>query len=229
MSALTRFIFPFAFLLSIQAFSQHDDSIHNPDTARTFFPKTFGTKKWKPLISLDANRSFYEGKPIKLNGIRLGVESMGTHRFGIGYYWLGKKGLPVELPVEIPGPETDSSFTNLRIFYGTLFYERVFFKTKRWEIAFPSHFGAGGIAEIHDENQPGLLKNPGFFSLSTGLIVKFYIWPWLAPHVGFKYRQLLNGEELIRQAFSGPYYSFGVKVSVGELYRAIFNDTKSQK
>ena len=218
-----------AFVPSLKSHSQAKNTIENPDTTRRIFPVTHGSKKWKPNISLDANRSYYKGIPVKINGVRAGVEYLGTHRFGLGYYWLNRKGLLIDLPIDLPASGTDTSLVQINLSYGTLFYERVFFKNKRWEIDLPMHAGLGVIKNKPEDGSlinTDFLTRPSFVSLSPGFTVKWYVLYWLAPHVGFQYRWLLNSEASLRDAFSGPYYSFGVKVLVGEIYKHVIKDKK---
>jgi hypothetical protein len=149
------FIVSCCFLFQI-GYCQFDNSIKNLDTTHTFFPKTHGTKKWKPLVGFDAHRSFFSGAPVKINGFRIGVDYLGTHRFGFGFYGLKKNEVFVDVPVEYPGA-TDTSLVKFKLNYAALFYERVFFKTPKWEIAIPGYLGAGGL-EGFVEDSLGFLR-----------------------------------------------------------------------
>jgi len=219
----------FSFLFTQLAIGQIDNSISNPDTTRTFFPKNYGTKKWKPVIGFDATRSYYSGAPVKINGLRFGVGYLGVHRFGFGFYGLKKdvvfNDLPVDYPTAKPG-----ALVKFRVNYAALFYERVFFKSKHWEIAIPAYLGAGHV-EGFVQDSLGFYRKymaNSFSSLSTGAAVKFFIWPWLAPRVGIGYRFMFNTEKSIRQAFNTPYFSFGVAIVLGELYKVVRKKEKEK-
>ena len=206
--------------MSIWATSQFDNSIKNPDTTRSVFPKTYGTKKWKPVIGFDAHRSFFGGTPVKINGFKIGAEYLGTHRFGFGFYGLQKNEVFVDIPVDYPGA-TDTSLVKFNVNYTALFYERVFLKTKKWEIAIPAYLGAGGL-EGHVQDTTGIFKRftaSSFSSFSSGVVVKYYLLRWLAPKLGIGYRFMFNTDKSVRKAFNGPYYSFGINIMIGELYR----------
>lgn len=81
-------------LFNINLFSQ--TSTAKNQNRNTFFPTELGNKKWKPLISLDARRSFFKERPVKINGFKLGVQYLGVHRMGIGFYNLDRN---VDLPI----------------------------------------------------------------------------------------------------------------------------------
>lgn len=210
--------------------AQFDNSIKHPDTTRILFPKTHGTKKWKPVIGFDAHRSFFAGTPVKINGFKFGVDYLGTHRFGFGFYGLNKNAVFVDIPVDYPS-STDTSLVKFNVNYAAIFYERVFIKTKRWEIAIPAYLGAGGL-EGHVEDTLGIFRRftaSSFSSFSTGTFIKYYLLKWLAPKLGLGYRFMFNTDKPVRKAFNGPYYSFGLSMMVGELYRTFKTFSEKRK
>lgn len=197
------------------------------DSNRVFFPTSYGSKKWRPLVGFDAYRSFYSGAPVKFNGLRFGVEYKGTHRFGFGFYGLKKNLIFTDLAVDYP-LATDTSLVRFKLNYTALFYERVFYKTPKWEISFPLYVGGGGLQGFA-EGADGIYYRyvaSSFSLLNTGVNVKYYLLPWLAPRVGAGLRFTFNAEKSLRKAFNGPYYAFGLSIMVGELYRTLFKKTE---
>ena len=70
----------------------HLTALEPADTSTfIFFPKTYGEKKWKVLVGLDARRSFFQGQKVKIDGLRIGAQFRGVHRFGLGTYSLSQK------------------------------------------------------------------------------------------------------------------------------------------
>ncbi len=195
----------------------------NQASSRVFFPKEYGTKKWRPIIGFDAYRSFYSGAPVKFNGLRFGVEYKGVHRFGFGFYGLKKDLIFTDLVVESPY-STDTSQVKFKLNYSAFFYERVFYKTKRWEISIPIYLGGGGLNGFVEGGDGIFYKYlaTSFSLLNTGINAKYYLLTWLAPRVGTGFRFTFNTEKNLRKAFNGPYYTFGVSILVGELYKVIF-------
>lgn len=197
---------------------------------RKFFPEHYGEKKWKFLIGFDASRSFFAGHPVKINGIRIGLEKKGVHRFGIGFYGLQRNVLFDDIPVE-KEDVTDTSSVAFNVGYGTLFYERVLYKTKKWELAIPTYFGGGDVTATYEDTagvfQP-LLKKP-FSAIGLGFGVKYRLLRWLEPKASIGYRLTFNTDSQVREAFNRPYYKYGVNILFGELYRMAFKERKDKK
>ena len=187
------------------------------------FPSEYGPKKWKFMLGLDARRSFFKGSPVKINGLRTGLEYKGVHRFGIGFYALSRQVVFTEIPVE-NAAATDTSRVIFNVGFGSLFYERVLFKSPKWEFAIPAEFSGGTISGSFEDStgtfRP-LVESP-FSALSVGFQTKYYIFSWLAPRVSVGYRLTFNTSPEVKGTFNRPYYSFGVQILLGELYRAIF-------
>jgi hypothetical protein len=202
-------------------------AMQSKDSSRTFFPNSYGEKKWKPIVGFDAFRSFYSGAPVKFNGIRFGAEFKGVHRFGFGFYGLKRDLYFNNLEVQHP-QATDTSLVKFQLNYSAFFYERVFYKTKKWEISFPIYLGGGGLNGYVEGSDRLFYKYlaTSFSLLNTGITAKYYLLPWLAPKIGTGFRFTFNAEKNLRKAFNGPYYSFGLNILIGELYRTIFPQSK---
>lgn len=214
----------FILLFSIIGVNSYSYCIKKDTTKVELFPKSVGKKKWKVLVGLDARRSFFENQKVKINGIRLGAQLKGVHRFGFGFYALSKeiefKNLVVD-KTDAMQPTTVLVDVN----YNALFYERVFLKTKRWEISFPFSLGKGQFKTQYKNNLGNFKqwdKKP-FSVFGAGFQVKYYILSWLAPRISFGYRQTFNTTPEISHAFNKPYYAYGLSISLGELIRSIFN------
>jgi hypothetical protein len=199
-------------------------NISYKDTTKVLlFPNSVGKKKWKILVGLDARRSYFVSQKIKINGIRLGTQYKGVHRFGFGFYSLSKE-------IEFKGLEINQADAQLPskilvdVNYNSLFYERVFLKTKRWEISFPIHLGRGQLKRQYLNNLGNYkqLDKKKFSVLSGGFQIKFYILTWLAPRISFGYRHTFNTLPEISNAFNKPFYAYGLSISLGELIRSIF-------
>lgn len=200
-------------------------NIFTYDSTRQLFPSKHGEKKWRPVIGFDAFRSFYSGAPVKFNGLRFGMEYRGVHRFGFGFYGLKRDLVFTDLSVDYP-LATDTSMVKFKLNYAALFYERVFYKTKKWEVSFPVYLGGGGL-EGYVEGSDGIYYKylaTSFSLINTGVGLKYYLLKWLAPRVGFGYRFTFNTEKTLRKSFNGAYYSFGLSIIVGELYKSLFKN-----
>ncbi len=197
---------------------------------RKFFPQKYGHKKWKFLFGIDANRSFYAGKPVKFNGFRFGAQYKGVHRFGLGVYGLNKnvEFTDVALPFE-NSPLTTTVKFNVK--YTDLFYERVFYKTPRWEFSIPTYLAGGTVEGIYQDTA-GVFQHfidKPFSAIGLSAQAKVYFWKWLIPHVSIGYRLIFNSEQEVKRAFNSPYFSFGVSIGILDLYRRIFKHDEVRK
>ncbi len=200
------------------------------DTTRKYFPSSHGSKKWKPIVGFDAFRSFYSGKPVKFNGIRFGAEYRGVHRFGFGFYGLKRDLVFNDIVVDYP-LATDTSLVKYSLNYAAFFYERVFYKNKKWEVSLPFYLGGGGL-DGYVEGSDGIYYKflaTSFSLMNAGFGLKYYLFKWLAPRIGIGYRFTFNTEKSLRKSFNGAYYSFGVSVIISELYKSIFKNQPNQK
>lgn len=195
-----------------------------------FFPKSYGEKKWKPILGFDAFRSFYSGEPVKFNGFRIGVQFKGVHRFGFGFYGLKNNIYFNDIDVNYP-LATDTSLVKFNLNYSAFFYERVFFRTKKIEVSFPVYLGGGGL-NGYVEGFDGVFYKyyaSSFSLMCLGVVNKYYILKWLAPRIGFGYRFTFNTEKSVRKSFNGFYYNFGLSILIGELYKSVFKQNIKTK
>lgn len=199
-----------------------EDSLEKTRNHHVILPAELGPKTWKPLISLDARRSFFSGRPVKINGFRLGVQFRGVHRFGIGFYGLDRNVVFTDVPVNQPGA-TDTSRVVFNAGFGSFFYERVLYKTKKWAFAIPAEFLFGNITGYYEDSLGKFLPLPEvpFSGLALGIQAKYNILTWLAPRFSIGYRLLFNTTPEVRSSFNRAYYSFGLQIMVGELYHTI--------
>ncbi len=216
----------FIFIVLINFYSTHlFGEVNITDSTKVkLFPKSIGNKKWKLLVGLDARRSFFESQKVKINGIRLGVQLKGVHRFGFGFYNLSKDITFNNMAVDKPDAQIPTKVL-VDVNYNSIFYERVFLKTKRWEISFPLHLGKGLFKRQYLNNLGNYKQwdKKSFSLFNAGVQVKFYILSWLAPRVSFGYRYTYKTLPEIQEAFNKPYYAYGLSISIGELIRTIFN------
>ena len=182
------------------------------------------------LIGFDSRRSFFAGRNVKINGLRLGMQYKDIHRFGLGFYGFRQGVVLDEIDVNEPDA-TDTSLVRFNAGYVALFYEFVFFKTKRWELMTPVYLGAGNV-DVTYTDTAGLYRPLVQRPFSTGEITftaQFKVWPWFALGAGAGYRLIFNAEPEIRQAFNSPIYILKASVLFGELYKIIFKKGKYAK
>lgn len=201
------------------------DSVSSDTTTYAFLPASHGKKEWKLLLGLDARRSFFSGIPVKINGLRIGAQFRGVHRFGLGFYGLSKNVVFTDIPVQNPAA-TDTSLVVFNASYLSLFYERVIYRTKKWEFAVPFEYSSGAITGYFEDSIGTFLPlaDETFNAFTVGFRTKYFLFNWLAPRFSIGYRFLFNSTKEVKLAFNKPYYSFGIQILLGELYRSIINN-----
>ena len=186
--------------------------------------------EWKLYFGFDFNRSFFAGRPVKINGIRLGAKVNYVHRFGIGMYWLNRDVVFTDIEIN-KTDATDTSLVKFSAGFATLFYERAWEVKKRWELMIPTYLGAGSISGSYSDTaglyQP-LLEKP-FSAMGVGFMAQYRIFRWFGVKAGVGYRLVFNSEREVKQAFNGWYYKYGVTILFGELYRMVFKKDELQE
>jgi hypothetical protein len=181
-------------------------------------------KKVKFIFGLDANRSFVLKNNTKFWGLRIGVQLKDKHKLGLGLYGMQK---PVILEQELNKNKyphsNDSLFFNFR--YNSLFYEYIWYKTKRWEMSTPIHLGGGEVNlsyrdTLMNVNKPLFMGNTSIFVASGA--AQYKITRWLALGVGIGYRFVFSRDEHLMKGLNAPIYVYRAKLLVGELYRMWF-------
>jgi hypothetical protein len=177
-------------------------------------------KKPKMTLAFDNRNTFLLGQNANIIGIRAGLDFNGRVRVGLGGHRLNTL-IPRILILGPDNNQTDSATlkTEIALDYLALYSECAFFKSKRWEFGIPVYLGLGRAAYRDDGNR---YKNAVVSLLETSLYGQFYIFSWLAFHGGSGYRIMLKTNKDITGRLSGPVYTLGVKVCVGEAYRSIF-------
>ena len=117
----------------------------------------------------------------------------------------------------------DSILFNFR--YNSVFYEYVWFETKRWELSSPFHLGGGEVEMSYRdtlENKRVSLYNgkPTIF-LGSGS-AQFKLTRWLALGAGVGYRFVFSRDENLIKGLNAPIYVYRVKILMGEVLRMWF-------
>ncbi|OIQ37673.1 MAG: hypothetical protein BM555_00335 [Crocinitomix sp. MedPE-SWsnd] len=209
------------------SYSQNDSI---KQTKVELFPSQHGEKKWKVLIGLDARRSFFAGTKIKINGLRLGAEYKGVHRFGFGFYWLNKNVIFNEAVSNQPTQDLADPEVRFDLGYSSIFYERVFLKTRWWEVDIPIHLGGGEITGRFKDTLGAyqqFTKAP-FSALVPSVQVKFYPFTWLAIRTSGGYRFTMSQTNEVKRTFRNAFYGYGLSLNILGLYRAVFKKEKNQ-
>lgn len=177
--------------------------------------------KLKFVFNFDNRNSFVIGHKVKFSGIKLGLGNK-KHRFGIGLYNTRKPIIRIEDRIDDLGA-TDTTLFSYS--YSSLYYERIILQTKRWELTTPFHLNFGDLRASYIDTAGNDIP---FFSkkvnsLTFSLKAHFKIWRWCGLSTGVGYNILLQGDHRVRNALNAPFYSYGVKLFIGEMWKLTFN------
>ncbi|HXB41760.1 MAG TPA: hypothetical protein VNZ49_14565 [Bacteroidia bacterium] len=179
-------------------------------------------KKVKFLLAIDTRNSFIHTDKkiaVNVNGFQIGMVYKDHHNIALGFYSV----LNTQTK-QIQGDNQKKVNINLKIGYATLFYEYIFLDTKRWEIGIPIEIGHGNYHTTETDSAGKPVK--GFADttqksislLGVGLDATFKVWNWLGLNAMGGYR-LASGGNLNGVNFNGVFYSVGLHIYFGELYR----------
>jgi hypothetical protein len=223
-----KYLLVLAVMFHVNHFLGQTDSVSDPTASRRFFPSQYGDDKWKFLGAVDQRHSAHKGRDLSFIGLRLGAKYKGVHRFGLGYYELNPRNFIKNSPVE--GFQlNDSAGLAFRAQYLSLFYERVIFRSPRWEFSLPFEIARGQLSGnmFHGKTLVGEIEPTPFNAFGATFQTKFYLVKWFAVRVSIGYRQLFNVPAEISQIFSHTTYSYGAQISLVDAYEAIFKRKKT--
>lgn len=178
----------------------------------------------QPVIGLDANRSFFLGQIVRVNGFRLGIKIVNRYRFGIALY----SSEYIRIPDLINSNGTFLRKTKCG--FGHLFWEYVWLNQYKW--SGDAGFGLGSAkGELYMKRTDNLFDSV-YISPPTGLL-KFYgsieykIFPFIGVSVGLGYIQLTadknhEAQKQVSKAFSSPFYDINLKIHISEVYKFLF-------
>ena len=177
--------------------------------------------KYKFICNFDMRRSFVIGHSVRFNGLKLGLGN-SKHRFGIGFYGLRRPVVTTNRRVD----SIDATDTNRYNFgFISFYYERILFQSKRWEFSAPFHLNLGSLQGeyLSKEGKYKKYLDEPASSLTFSVKSHFKIFRWVGLHGGVGYNLMINRDRATRKALNAPFYSFGVKVFLGELWKLTFN------
>jgi hypothetical protein len=177
-------------------------------------------RKWKPEVQFDGRSTVVTGNNVQLAGVRVGLEHKRVHRFGLGIYnWSSP------ISTEIINNVGDTEDRRYTFGYGSIYYERILFFSRKWEFASTLHLGNGRIkvqtrpSGTDEFNDPLEVSTSGFYNIT---------W-WLSVGGGIGYRFMRNAPQEVDDAFEAPVYVAKVKIRITKMLRCIFNaDVKNE-
>lgn len=157
----------------------------------------------KPELILDGRLTLVSSEGARLGGFRLGVEMNRVNRFGFGYYSFSN-GVRTESLNEISSNIVSAV---LELNYLSLYYERVWLFTKKYEWSSTIHVGAGNVSgsftygngAVGNYNEPVQLTE-----ISTTLYR--HLTYFMSVGGGIGYRQTRNAPTELLPIYNAPIF-----------------------
>lgn len=186
------------------------------------------------FLSLDGKNTLINDLNIKLFGLQVGYLYNRRTNLYIGYYGSYKNERKIiDNPSAING-HTDSNtvFETHGISYFNFGCEYYFHNSKKWRFSVPVGIGIGsGKTRRYVERMDGTNKYPvsidskrkAILPLDFGITANYKItwWCWVGLGVGSRIT-------FAQTKYSGTYYSFGLSLRTGEIYRRFRTWYRSQ-
>lgn len=235
-SILLVFLFPICSFAQQPETAEVDTPFVEPLNIETVqaeldFLKRKYRKDFAPVVTMDNHYTAFFGQSANFWGVKLGLEMYKKYRVGIGGYYMPRK---VDMAPLLEQGATDSTYQKFRMHYYTAFFEWVFVKNFRWELAMPVSLGYGR-AEVQqwipgrNENVMGRWvegKDLNEFVATWSVNAHYKIFSWVGVGLGLGWRQIVTPNQEIQQGFSGVILSYKVKLFVGDLYKSFFKPHK---
>ncbi len=179
------------------------------DTIRNAFDK-------KPSISfrLNTRNSFVTGKPIATRGAKVGWSFGDKVSVGAGVHWIEHNtytGATIENGIP--------TLSEVRMMYGSVFFEYSFIYKKRWQVFIPVQLGVG-VSRNRYFNNAGVneFREGGAVILyEPGMIAEYSFLKYFGVGAGGGVRLMLLNNRRIDEQLTAPIWEVRFKVRFGEL------------
>ncbi len=118
-----------------------------------------------------------------------------------------------------------SENTHFNFNYNSIFYEYIWYQSKRWELSSPFHLADGEVNVTYRDTVQKInlpLKKGRTSILISSASVNYKLTRWLAIGGGFGYRLAFSKKQPLFQELNAPIYVFRVKILMGELLKMWF-------
>ncbi len=180
-------------------------------------------KKPKLIGGINAKNTFINGFRSPIYTASVGLDFNHTVRVGLGLsllqvssYENGRDNTPF---YTISGIDT----MKLQFRYINLFFEYIYFKSKKWQFSVPLQVGIGGSSYKYNFNGEKITEDRHTILLYEPTVSGQYkIIKWFGVKLDVGYRIMLISNKNIGGKFNSPIYNAGVIIYWGELYRMVF-------
>jgi len=175
-----------------------------------------------PFFSLDSRNSRVVGNPVRLFGLKVGLEWAERYRAGFGFYRVTTRFNRLVRAGD-QHPDVKSRF---RFRYYSLFGEYRFFHNKKWTFNGTVHLGLGRnyYEPLNRPDLPERVNEKLVLLMTPHISGSYRILPWLGVGGGVGYRKTLIPGLVRTDKLNGGIVAVGVQVYPYALYKAIFEN-----
>jgi hypothetical protein len=203
------------------------EAYHLKDSIRYFL-------KQKPKFTgyFDGRGSLADGRPNKIFGIVGALSYGGRLDLGLGFYQTYNE--PRYLVFKNKGlPFQDTISRQISFAYTSFRAEYYFYVSKKWELSVPLYIGYGrGVLTEYKADRQTFLRDytVNIVPFEAGFNMVYLIKDWVGLGAGVGYRLNLAHWRRFTYSknFSDLYFSYGVVIKYGTLYRKFRNKLKSK-
>ena len=176
-------------------------------------------RKVRPFFSLDNRNSFVKDAPVNVQGVQLGLILKERHTVGFGIYAIRTS---ARQKLTSKNEKNISANRTLSLNYLTIFYQYAFLDRRYFELDLPLELGLGSYnVRITDAvtNKTIVDRKGGTVIVGGGIgcTVKPLKWFGISGSAGYRY----DFDNNPNVNFSGFFYSYGVWIGLGRIYRDV--------
>ena len=174
----------------------------------------------KPELILDGRLTLVSNEGARLGGFRLGVEMHRVNRFGFGYYSFSN-GVQTKSLNEI---STNIVSADLELNYFSLYYERVWLFTKKYEWSSTLHLGAGNVSGsfMYRNGSVGNYNEPVQLTEVSSTLYRHLTY-FMSVGGGIGYRQTRNAPTELLPIYNAPIFIVKLRFQPIKAVRGIWN------
>ncbi len=191
--------------------------------------------KTKFQFTIDTRNSFIRDESVNVYGASIGLQISKRSHVGIGFYTLSEASKQMYNAKSKEGPVAKQVPAELSLYFISLYYRYQFLTLGKFDFSTPLELGLGrSKTSLLDANGALLVlpkvQNPNrafFVPVQLGLNIHWRLLKWLTPKFSIGYRYTLysfkgNIANARKVNYNGWYYSYGLAINFGVLYRTLF-------
>jgi hypothetical protein len=179
--------------------------------------------KPKFFFDLTGYTSFMKGDYATFSGIRTGLNFNNTMKVGVGISRLNSS---VVTPIHISENNLDYTTNGaLRLMYGEVIIEYLFYKDESWQISLPIGFGYGRMHYKYISRSVDALSRSPSYSIwlfHPEVAGEYKVLKWVGATASIGGLTSLNSVKEFNGSIASPTFSIGVKLFFDEIWNNLF-------